>query len=366
MVSRDVFSFSRISLLSITTILIVTSFSYGRDVLNQLSEDIKTGPTLFYTPEAVHYYSRTGSAGHISFQDIEQAEKSFRALLELAQKGSVSSPALPVLIDRMPVGIHVTTVSATFDGRESFDDWVSSYLMNERNNFIFNPPFLDHSAVSRCEDFLEVTHNVDFKERRETGGEVRSAVVDIHIVFRLHIGEYALASVTGVTDVREPENWVRWWRENREQFQHASADPQLREYEKRDYIEGAQYNLTLVSKQNVEGVVNSVSDTAIVLQTDDARRFLLRREQIFTGQLVMLPDKPSASVADQTPKPDSTSDFGDLVNLSGKTDIMIRLTNGSILKGKFHSIEDDLLIIDIDGVNIPVRENVVDKISTPN
>ncbi|KMQ52326.1 hypothetical protein CHISP_0593 [Chitinispirillum alkaliphilum] len=368
--------------------LTVTVFPVqARDMLARYINDVKAGPSIYYTPEAAQYYHRT--AGLSVSADRNAAEKSYEAMIKLAEMGMVSSPAIPTIVDKFPTAVHVSTVSgARFTGNEPFEDWLSAFIVSAKNNFLLSAPFLNIETMNICESFIEVSHTTDFRERSPASGNtIRSAVVDINIIFKVHVGACMLSRITGISGITSAEGWRHWLNENRHTVSGVDTAPthiapHVHGHSNlKDFVENGRYRLMMVSRQDIEGEVISVDGDEIIFHTTEDRRFRLNRNQIFRSRLLALPEQNPEQSQQQGARPVQTSQttttttrtvdgeqqgriwaFEDLNLLRENTELRVRLNNGSLLIGTLHSFDNNVLTVEMLGLRIPLRNSVVEEI----
>ena len=178
----------------------------AQDQISILSGDIQSGPSTYYSPEAYSYFTRSGQT--ITPQGSkEDALRTYRAAIKLGKMGNGAMAAVPVLIEKFPKAIHVSEVrNAQYSSEGSFEDWIQTYVMSEKNKFLLASPFLDYNSISLCENQVQTVHEEEILQKRTgSGGVIVSALVNITITFTLHIGSCALEMITGVSLGNEQE-----------------------------------------------------------------------------------------------------------------------------------------------------------------
>ena len=180
-----------------------------------LIDAVKSGPIVYYTPEAAAFFSVQANQPISGIATNQAAAaKSFQAIAKLAGLPlDQVRDAVPVLIDMFPKAMHVVQVrQATFGkGEGSFDDCISTYVMNAKNQIMTTSPFLDYSALTPCENCIEETHDIDFIAKQVgANGEIAQAVFNIRIIYTFYVGECTLTKISGVSLGHDATAWRQW------------------------------------------------------------------------------------------------------------------------------------------------------------
>ena len=107
-----------------------------------------------------------------------------------------------------PKLIHMVYIrNAIYGGNEgSFDDCLDTYIADAKSQFIVSPPILDYNFMSRYENFIEETHEIEFiSKRQNAAGQVAAATFNLKIFLTVYIGEAALSRLTGQTLWARPQ-----------------------------------------------------------------------------------------------------------------------------------------------------------------
>ncbi|MFP4162416.1 MAG: formylglycine-generating enzyme family protein [Chitinispirillaceae bacterium] len=341
-------------------------WSNESDLLTRMVNAIKKGPLVYYSPEAVQAFTQSGQPVSVA-ADRESAIKSFKAHITLAELGAASSGAVPVLMETFCHGIHVSTIKeAKYDGEGTFDDWVSTYVMSEKNKFVLSSPFLDYNSMSICENFIETSQKTKILDKTiGAGGRIRKATADIQIVLTFHVGACALAKITGENPGTDPQAWRDWWAENKHSFNAAVSDSSKRGAPSQDQGEygkllvGGKYRMVLTTGDELVGYVESKTDTSVIFETVDKKPYTFRKALILTSELLAPPRKEISK--DKAMK----LSFEELKTFTLKNvDLKVDLKNGTDFRGTVASLEPDILKLDVEGSTIPISRKVIDKIRT--
>ncbi|MFP4013267.1 MAG: formylglycine-generating enzyme family protein [Chitinispirillaceae bacterium] len=351
----------------ITFIFLDQAWSDESDLLTRMTNAIKKGPVVYYSPEALQAFTQNGQPVN-GTTDRESAIKSFKAHITLGELGAASSGAIPVLMETFCHGIHVSTINgAQYAGEGTFEDWVSTYVMSEKNKFVLSSPFLDYNSMSFCENFIESNQKIKILDKTVgAGGSIRRATVDIQITLTFHVGACALSKITGENLGTDPQAWKQWWAENKDSFAagrtvSSSADSAVPgdQGEYRKILVGGKYRMVLTTGDELVGFVESKNDTSLIFETVDKKPYTFRKALILTSELLVAPRKKiskdkSVALA-----------FEDLKTVSlKKVDLEVKLKNGTFFRGAVASVEPEILKLNVDGSTIPISSKVIEKIRT--
>jgi hypothetical protein len=332
--------------------------------------DIKSGPSVYYSPEAYSYFlTRYGNIPSQVSKDI--MFKSYNAAISLANEGSKAVAAIPVLIEKFPVAYHVSEIrNAQYAGEGTFDDWVQTYITSERNKFLLTSPFLDYNSMTFCEQHIESTHEVQIIEKQAgKSGTVSRALANISIVLKLKVGACALEKITGIQLNAEQNVWNAWWVENGKTFLPASqsitptvTSPALSSGESfLDIKTKGKYRMSLHTGDEFIGIVEFKDDTSLIFETSDGKPYVFNKSLVKQYELLELPKGKIESQQSKTKS--GTVTFDELKSIPLKTAIEVRIKSGSIFKGSLSSYDNSSLKIDVEGSVIPVAREVISQIT---
>lgn len=353
-------------------ILIIVTASFCGDQFSLLLSDIKNGPAIYMTPEAIEYYSKNGQTIQPSGTK-DDAVRSFRAAIKIGDMGSGALAAVPVLLEIFPKAIHVIEKkSAVYSGEGSFDDWVSTCVMSEKNKFLFSSPFLDYNSMSQCDNFIETSHQIEFLEKRtDAGGTVKAAVVNMSIILAFNIGSCTLSRITGQIIGNDQNAWKLWWEQNGGSgiTSEAVSDipkPLSSGNLLRDIVVNGKYRMSLTTGDELIGFVESKDDSSVIFETVDGKPYQFSQKLIVRYDLLEVPKKV-ASVAVTKAEAGGNSEgltFEEvLANGAGNKALEVRISNGSVFRGNLISIDESGLKLNIEGSTVPFSKEVIARIS---
>ena len=357
-------------------------------------EDIKAGPSVYYTPEASAYFAARGSQFiSVAATNREAATRSFLAVLKLGGLPGGMSPAqyrdaVPVLLDYFPRAIHVVEISQAVFGRGegTFDDCISTQVMNAKTQLLRSMPFLDYNALTLCEHCIDESHETSVISRQHgTAGEMVGAVYSLRIIFTFYAGECALSRIAGVDLGHDPLAWRLWWQsstgnavrapvyaENPSLYRSASvyvpvapvtraiSAPSLR-----DLLPGAEYRFLLTTGDGLSGSIESRNDSNITILTSQGKPFVVAYPLIQSWQSIAPPRQAVKSepmpVSGSNPEMVAYDELKRRIVLSPMLEV--RTENGSVLRGKLQSMTDDALTMEIEGRTNSVARSRITQIS---
>ena len=342
--------------------------------------DLKTGPTIYYTPEAAAYYASFGSATTTGISvNKDAATHTFMATIKLG--GMVLSEvreAVPVLIDIFPKAVHVVEMrQARYNGEGTFEDCVSTYMMSAKNQFMISCPFLDFNSISQCEQFIEGTSETEMiSSSKGKKGAISSAIFNLRITFTFYGGECALSRLTGISLGHDPAAWRQWWQSatpvvtSASPYTYVVSSPSGTMVTKNTYddiVAGGKYRVVLTTGDDLTGVAESRTDTSMVLETTGGKPYAFKFTLMQSYQVLELPAPKPTPVAKAAPAPGTTRaeiiTFEQLKQrASGNPELEVTLNKGSIFKGKLQSINDDRITLNIEGSSIPIAKDVIKQI----
>ena len=355
------------------TIFISTVFS--QDQISLLAGDIKNCPSTYLSPDAVSYYQLTGQV--LVSGNKDDALRGYRAAVKLGDLGSSATAAVPALIDQFPRAIHISLIkSARYAGEGTFEDWISTYIMNEKNKFMLSSPFMDYSGMSLCEQYIDATPQVSFIEKAPLTGTIKSATVDIAITFTVYVGSCALSRITGMTLGNTQNDWRIWWAQiggsgvvtstiDNAVSQKVIASGQTFN----DIIVKGKYRMSLTTGDELIGFVESKDDTSLIFETTDGKPYVFSSKLIDRCDLIDLPKilqkKPVPKQTLIENSSESTPITYDDLLLKNELNILVevKISNGSIFKGSLESINASTIKINIEGSVIPMSKEVITGIT---
>ncbi len=359
------------AMLMAASILFHTGNAQGTDI-KDLVAAVKAAPSLYRTPEAQDYFSRLGQSAGVSVSlDRETAISGLRATIKLGDMGQAARDAVPALIDLFPRLEHVAAKRSVHytPGNGSLEDWVQTYLVSEKNNFIFSSPFIEYASLTKCENWIEALPVTTLLSKKTgSGGRILDAVADIFIIIRINAGACALARITGNDLGTKQESWRSWqYQSSGAAAQYIAPSSQTAAREQAvpfpDITVGGKYKLHLITGDDLAGTVTSRDDSSLVLKNEEGVPYSFRTMLIEKVESLSAAALPVASESKQTPEaPVETGALGfdDLLkgNLVGKM-LEIRIKNGSIFKGTLVQAAGEVARINVEGSEISVSRNVV-------
>ena len=356
------------------TMLLASMLLHGANAqssdIKELTDAVKSAPSLYRTPEAQDYFSRLGQGGlsPSSPQDRDAAINGLRATIKLGDMGQAAKEAVPVLVDMFPRLEHVAAKRSVHytPGNGSIEDWVQTYLVSEKNNFIFASPFIEYASLTKCENWIEATPVTTLLSKKTgSGGRVLDAVADIFIIIRVNAGACALARITGNDLGVKQESW-------RNQSTSGTAAPYVapvaqaagnRSVPFPEITAGGKYKLRLITGDDLVGTVTSRDDSSLVLKNEEGVPYSFRTMLVEKAE--SLPASSETGAVDKKETQNAHIEMGALGfddvargNFVGKT-IEIRIKNGSIFKGTLVQVTGESARISIEGSEISVSRNVV-------
>ncbi|MBD3240604.1 MAG: SUMF1/EgtB/PvdO family nonheme iron enzyme [Chitinivibrionales bacterium] len=369
--------------LAVSFLLSSTASGAQSERLQRLISDVQGGPGTFYTSAALDYLSR--QSGTVSQppmpKDIKAANTALRATIALGDMGSAAREAVGVLIDKFPKGVDVSTVHESYiAGDGSFEDWVMTKVMGEKNKFMFSAPFLSYEAIHKCDRFLDIQHEeAKASEQYSASGRLVSADVTIHVTFTFYAGACALTAITGRDFGTDVQRWRTWWaQEGRTAAPMSSPAPATSPSssssrptgrpsgEVKQYVVGGTYRFVLTTGDDFTGRVESKTDTSLIVDAQDGNGYSFRTAIVRSSELVSLPaDMVKKGGAGQGVVEAEILSFDELKRRSptGKK-LEIRIKSGQSFEGTFAGIDGENLRIDVDGSVIPFHKDVVTQIAT--
>ncbi|MDD5676247.1 MAG: hypothetical protein PHC61_18890 [Chitinivibrionales bacterium] len=344
--------------------------AYDADQVAKLADAVKAGPAIYYTPAAAASlaaqgnYSASGPA-----LNKEAAGRALRATIKLGDlPQNQARAAIPALIDIFPKAVHVVEIrQATFSGRGSLDDCISTYVVSAKTQFMLAAPFLDYNSLALCENFIEDPYKTEIiSQRKNSSGTVVEAFFNLRITFIFYAGECALARLTGLSLGHDPAAWRQWWQTS---AGASSAGASVSDVNNAggqsvaaDFSVGGTYRVVLTTGDSLTGTVTSIGDSSMVLKTTGGKSYDFRYSLLQSYRTLQT----------AAPAPQAQPSFGlqiisydDLkLRANASPQIEVKIANGSLFKGKLMEINDDGLKMDIEGSTVPVAKTKIVQIMT--
>lgn len=347
--------------------LFVSGSVYAEQSVTELCAKMNAGPAVYYTDAAQSYFLARGQAVDRGI-DKNVAELALRSVLALGDMGSAAWSAINNIVTRMPKAVHVVSTTENYSpGAGTFEDWVATMLMSEKNKIMLNPPFLNYEALSACEQYFDVQKEII---RSDDG-----VTVTIHMIFTFHAGACALSRITGVPLGPDEQQWQAWWDQNRHLAPSAVAPEQkpasgtgITGTSAADLVTGGEYRIYLNTGDVLHGRIESNDGGVIIMEDYDKGGFSFNPKLIDQYELLALPKKKLA-VGAGGPKGAVTEaeifTFEELLrrNPTGK-ELEVKIASGATFQGRLLEIDKEKLVLDIDGSKIPITATVIASIST--
>ncbi|MBD3319700.1 MAG: SUMF1/EgtB/PvdO family nonheme iron enzyme [Chitinivibrionales bacterium] len=358
----------------------MTAAGSGR--VNQLVENIKNGPGIYWSEDAATHHSKTPySASEIMMagkQEKQQAIKSVRSAISLGDMGWEAREAIPALIEVFPRAVHVIVEQGVhyMPGQGSFKDHISTEVVSVKNKFLLAGFLIEYSTLVKCEQFTHTSHEVEFIEKRVgQSGRIVEALVNIYVTLTVNAGQCALARITGQDIGSDPDEWRRWWAQTGSYFTPSQSISSSKENaaissgtDPEDIVEKGKYRLVLSTGDEFVGTVEQVDDTAIVIETINGEPYKFRKLLVVEYELLKLPEKTGTRGDDLPEEGINESEILTFEQLSRRSAeglaIEVGLKNGSAFTGFLASINSGQLKLDVDGSMIPISKDAVSQIST--
>jgi hypothetical protein len=370
-------TFQSLFYVSIISIILYNSAgAFGQsDPVQQYITDLKNGPPLYYTDQALDMLSaKDPSIASSGRTDRDKALKALKATALLGDKGGKGAKAIDALLQMYPLAIHCVKVNEQYvPGAGTFEDWLQTKIMGEKNKFMLRPPFLTYDDVSQCGDCIEETHEYSTAgERYGSGGRMSEGYVTINLTFKYYAGACALYRITGQTIGTDINQWRSWWDANRATFQPPAGPPPSNTFSPQapsldDVVKGGTYHFVLTTGDDFTGVVDAKDDTSMIVETKEGKGYSFKFNLVKEHQLVSLP-------AQQAKKQGPTA-MGDLtqpqiisyddLKLRGLSAVMleVKIKSGQTFRGMLNSIDEEQMRLTIEGSQVPIARAVVDQIT---
>jgi hypothetical protein len=327
--------------------------------------------------------------------DKEAAQRSFRAAVKLGNMPQDQArSAVPVLIDYFPRAIHVVQLrnaSFSYGDQGSYDDCVSTYVMNAKNQVLLSSPFLDYSTLSQCENFVESSYETEVLSKQfNSAGAVVQAFFNLRINFIFYAGECALTRITGMSLGHDASAWRQsWMMTSSPAPSYASPSPYPSPAPSSysftvtspntvvitkttgsapsyslypDIVVKGKYRISLVTGDDLTGTVESRTDSSLVFETIQGKPYAFKFSLIQNHQVIEVPSSGSGTSSSSgfTMEPVS---YDELKNRAfANPAIEVRIASGSSFRGRLLSINDDGLKMDVGGSPISIAKDIVKQI----
>ncbi len=362
------------------TLCIVQRSSAETEEIRRLIEHVRTGPSLYRTPEAIAYFARKGNDFTPSSQDREEAIRSLRAAIILGEKGARAENAIEVLINKFPRAQHVVVLrSETFGpGEGSFEDWLQTYALSAKNKFLLSSVLLEYAMASRCEDFIDITLDKEFVDKSVSGGRITGAVVDVYVVLTFNAASCGLNRLTGQDFGMDQMAWRSWFTRQGGSFVPVSTSASQRSTSTTtsvplasgtdldDVVLKGRYRMVLATGDEMVGTVEGLDDTSVVFETTDGRGYKFNKGLVVEHELIALPEKMQAPAETDGRYAESRiytfSQIRRNPPAGGK--LSVRVLSGKEFIGNLASIDDQYLRLSIDGSEVPFGKDAIAQIAS--
>lgn len=378
------------SLVVLAAVWAVPAGAQDVDQIPKIIDDIRSGPSIYYTPEASAYFASLGnySVNGLSVNK-DAAQRSLRAVAKLGNLTlNQARGAVPVLIDYFPKAIHVVQIrQATFSSEDkgTFEDAVSTYVMNAKNQLLLSSSLLDYNSLAMCENFIEGPYDMEMLTKQVgASGAIIQAIFNLKISFTIYAGECALSRMSGLSLGHDPSAWRQWWQNTTAAapapvtttapgvaapYTYTVTSPNTVVITKNDYADivvGGKYHVQLSTGDDFTGTVESRNDSSMVLETTAGKPYSFTFSLMQNYQVIELPRQKSAQQT-QTAPPSAagvqTINFDEL-RIRGGTNqkLEVKIANGSTFRGRVLSISEDGLKMDVDGSMISITRDMIQQI----
>jgi hypothetical protein len=288
--------------------------------IRKLINAVKSAPPLFRTAEANEYFSRVGSSDFSSGQqNRDGAIEGLRAVVKLGDMGQAALEAVPTLVDRFPRMEHVAIKRSVHytPGNGSLEDWVQTYLVNEKNNFVFSSPFVEYATITKCENWIEALPVTTILSKKTgKGGKIVDAIADIVIILRVNAGACALARITGNDLGVSQESWQKRYGQSSGLIGSQDVSPappqmaQKGQWSFPDIVVNGKYKIRLITSDELIGTITSRDDSSLVLKNTEGVPYSFR------AMLIDKFESLAASEPEAVPEKGATANRSDMGALS--------------------------------------------------
>jgi len=346
-----------------------------KDRVQALIADIQAGPRTYQTSAALEYLSlKAGYAAQPLMPDlIERANKALRATAALGDMRSAAMGAVGTLVDYFTTAVHVVTVYETYyAGEGSLEDRVMTKVMGERNKFMLTAPFLGYEQLSKCDRHVTESHETALASEQYSAGRLLSANITLHITFTVYAAACALNAITGADFGTDASQWRSWWIAN--QYTLTAAPPPApvqpppaqpaaaSAVSGRNVVVGATYRFTLTTGDVFTARVESRTDTSVIAETNEGNAYTFRIPLIRECVMTSPPPQPAAPAGAGRGE---ALTFDELKRRSPQGMMLqVRIKSGQAFEGRFASIDDENVRLDVSGSQIPIHKDVIAQILT--
>ncbi len=348
------------------------------DEVRKFINDVRSAPILYRTPQAVDYFSSvSGYSAPVAFSQDQRdaAVQGLRAAIKLGDLGQKAVEAVSVLIDMFPRLEHVVAKRSVHytPGNGTLEDWVQTFLVSEKNNFIFSSPFVEYASLSKCENWIEASPVTNILSKKVGGGgKITDAVADIFIILRVNAAACALARITGIDNGINQEAWRMWRLRSSGATPPGSFSPQdnpgITQTGKNAFADiavGGRYKFHLVTNDDMSGTITSRDDSSLTIKTDAGTPYNFRIVLIEKYDKIVPVVNAPAPAPETNPVPATvTLTFDDL--LQGRhfgAMLEVRVRNGSIFKGTFLGAAGESARLSVEGSELSISRKVITAIT---
>jgi hypothetical protein len=386
MKSRKYFKGNIRSIIAVVTPLLFTMPvsvpAASPEQISKMIDDIKTGPLVFYTPEASAYFASLGNYSVSALSvNKDAAIRSFVATVKLGGTPlGQTKEAVPVLIDIFPKAIHFVEIKqARYAGEGTFEDCVSTYVMSAKNQFMLSSPFLDYNSMSLCDAYIDGQYETEVIDKEvNRSGAITSALFNLKITFTFYAGECALSRITGMGLGHDPSAWRQWWISSSSGTSASGAYGSSTTIVStpsgmaavNDYADiqvGGKYRVLLTTGDDFTGTVESRDATSMVLETTDGKPYSFLFSLMQSYQLIQAPPPPAPTPI-ATPATASGAEYityDELTERAAARPVVdVKINNGSLFRGRLVAIDTTGIKLDIEGSIVPITKAIIKQIIT--
>ncbi len=347
-------------------IIIMGSFegACSQNDISDLVADIRNGPQWYYTSEAYSYFTRKGKSLPPQ-SPREKALSSYKATVRIAAMGSAAIDAIPVLLETFPRAVHVTEIAnIRYGGEGTFEDWVQTYVTNEKNKFILSPVFLEYSSISVCDPFVTNTFEIT-RDSETVTGPTREPVT-ISVTHTIHFGACALSGITGENLGIDPVSWQQWWNDHGTTFKKSPPPPPasvqrpalLRSGQSfGDITLHGKYRITLSTSAILSGRIEAKDDTSLVLESDNGKAYTFKPHLIDRYELLEPPRVQNHIFTHNDSLPFSYDELRGMKNRDRQLEV--RINSGVVFRGLLEEIDAVEMKLKVGNSSIPISRDVV-------
>lgn len=389
---------AQLKALGLCALMVSTAAAAPSQKVQHLIDDLRAGPDVYMTPSAQEFAARQGEPYTGTAQTIVEnpSDKPLRAAILLGDMGAKARDAVDALVTHFPKAVHAVTLHEHYVASAgTFEDFVMTKAVGEKNKLIMRPPFLGYEALSKCQNFLTETHDYATASERRSGGRLVEANVTINITFTFYAGACALTRITGQMFGTDLSQWRTWWNQNRHLAapgsasgttpqtatapassstgsganawmpEGTSAAPSRPTQNTEEYPMGAKYRFWLRTGDEFIGTVEYKDDTTMIAETDEGTAYRFRYGLVERSELVSMPSKDTEQGTGGGPAEAQVLTFEELRRrgLEGST-LEVKIKSGRTFKGVLVATSEDMARLDVDGSTIPIAKSVISRIAT--